>query len=159
MAVEGNRKNRMVWQDVIPAKIPQKNIKKTSKIKSALLALLKFTFYKKIVSKLSNISRKRLIVSMLFCTIILASLAGYFFLIKHAQPSQLVTPKTTGATPTLTKGTPEYTTVLPANKNIGELGGWTRVSPPDRNPVFAYIDKIGTNNRSLMASKKIRINK
>ena len=43
----------------------------------------------------------------------------------------------------LTKGTPDYPTVLPAGKSIQELGGWTLVSPPGREPAFAYIDKIG----------------
>ena len=43
----------------------------------------------------------------------------------------------------LTKGTPDYPTVLPTGKTIQELGGWTLVSPPGRDPVFAYIDKIG----------------
>ncbi|MDN5275384.1 MAG: hypothetical protein JWN33_33 [Candidatus Saccharibacteria bacterium] len=46
-------------------------------------------------------------------------------------------------TGSLTKGTPEYDTVLPAGKSIESLGGWTRVSPPERNPVFAYADLIG----------------
>jgi hypothetical protein len=44
---------------------------------------------------------------------------------------------------TLTKGTPDYPTVLPAGKTIQELGGWTLVSPPGRDPAFAYIDSIG----------------
>ena len=43
----------------------------------------------------------------------------------------------------LEKGTPNYNTLVPAGKNIKELGGWTRVSPPDHNPVYAYADKIG----------------
>jgi hypothetical protein len=43
----------------------------------------------------------------------------------------------------LQKGTPEYDTVLPAGKSIQDYGGWTRVSPPNRDPVFAYTDKIG----------------
>ncbi len=42
----------------------------------------------------------------------------------------------------LVKGTPEYKTYLPAGKNIESYGGWTRVSPPDRNPVYAYSDTI-----------------
>lgn len=42
----------------------------------------------------------------------------------------------------LTKGTPEYKTYLPAGKSIEAYGGWTRVSPPDRNPVYAYNDKL-----------------
>ena len=44
----------------------------------------------------------------------------------------------------LTKGTPRFATVLPAGSSINDFGGWTRVSPPDRNPVYAYADKIGT---------------
>lgn len=43
----------------------------------------------------------------------------------------------------LTRGIPDYPTVLPAGKTIQDLGGWTLVSPPDRDPAFAYIDKIG----------------
>lgn len=37
---------------------------------------------------------------------------------------------------------PQYTTVIPSGKNIQDLGGWKRISPQDRNPVFAYADKI-----------------
>jgi hypothetical protein len=43
----------------------------------------------------------------------------------------------------LQKGTPNYKTVLPAGKSITDYGGWTRVSPPNRNPVYAYSDTIG----------------
>lgn len=37
---------------------------------------------------------------------------------------------------------PEYTTLLPGGKSIDSLGGWHRVSPPDRDPVFAFVDKV-----------------
>ena len=37
---------------------------------------------------------------------------------------------------------PDYPTILPAGKTVDELGGWKRISPPDRNAVFAYADKI-----------------
>jgi hypothetical protein len=37
---------------------------------------------------------------------------------------------------------PAYTTILPVGKTIAQLGGWGRVSPPDKNPVFAYSDNI-----------------
>lgn len=43
----------------------------------------------------------------------------------------------------LVRGIPDYQTVLPAGKTIQDLGGWVRVSPPNRNPVYAYTDKIG----------------
>lgn len=45
---------------------------------------------------------------------------------------------------TLQKGTPDYKTILPAGHSIQDYGGWTRVSPPKRDPVYAYVDHIGT---------------
>jgi hypothetical protein len=38
--------------------------------------------------------------------------------------------------------TPDYITLLPTGKTIESLGGWTRVSPSNRNPVFAFMDTI-----------------
>ena len=38
---------------------------------------------------------------------------------------------------------PEYRTILPDGTSIDDLGGWRRVSPADRNPVFAYADTVG----------------
>ncbi len=37
---------------------------------------------------------------------------------------------------------PNYPTLLPNGKNIEVLGGWSRVSPPKSNPVFAYVDSL-----------------
>lgn len=36
----------------------------------------------------------------------------------------------------------EYQTLLPSDKSISELGGWKRISPEDKDPVFAYVDTI-----------------
>jgi hypothetical protein len=47
---------------------------------------------------------------------------------------------------------PDYPTLLPEGKTIESLGGWTRVSPPDRNPVFAYVDTI--NNKQINVSQQ-----
>lgn len=38
--------------------------------------------------------------------------------------------------------TPAYQTVLPKGKTIESLGGWARVSPLDKDPVFAYLDTV-----------------
>jgi hypothetical protein len=38
--------------------------------------------------------------------------------------------------------TPDFATVLPEGKSAGDLGGWTRVSPPENDPVYAYVDTI-----------------
>lgn len=52
-------------------------------------------------------------------------------------------PATAAGPPKLLRGTPSYATVLPAGKTIGQLGGWTRISPPGKDPVYTYVDKIG----------------
>jgi hypothetical protein len=40
------------------------------------------------------------------------------------------------------KSGPQFQAVLPANKNISDLGGWQRISPEGKAPVFAYNDEI-----------------
>jgi len=45
--------------------------------------------------------------------------------------------------PAVVSSTPEYQTLLPESKPVDELGGWKRVSPPENDPVFAYVDTIG----------------
>lgn len=47
---------------------------------------------------------------------------------------------------------PEYKTVLPDHKSISELGGWRRVSPPGKDPVYAYDDEI--NNIPISVSQQ-----
>jgi hypothetical protein len=37
---------------------------------------------------------------------------------------------------------PTYTTILPKEKSISELGGWKRISPPKKDPVFAFTDAV-----------------
>ncbi|MDQ5931978.1 MAG: hypothetical protein QG649_63 [Patescibacteria group bacterium] len=44
----------------------------------------------------------------------------------------------------LKKGTPQFETLIPEDSKIEDYGGWTRVSPPNRDPVFAYVDRIGS---------------
>ena len=42
----------------------------------------------------------------------------------------------------LERGTPNYATIIPQDKTIEQLGGWTRISPPDREAVYAYTDTL-----------------
>lgn len=42
----------------------------------------------------------------------------------------------------LERGTPSFPTVLPKGKTAEQLGGWTRVSPPQGEAVYAYTDTI-----------------
>lgn len=37
---------------------------------------------------------------------------------------------------------PQFDTVLPQGKAIEDLGGWVRVSPTDKDPVFAFVDVV-----------------
>lgn len=39
---------------------------------------------------------------------------------------------------------PTYQTILPVGKSIQQLGGWQRISPDDKDPVYAYADTIGS---------------
>lgn len=39
---------------------------------------------------------------------------------------------------------PDYQTILPNGESINKLSGWTRISPPGKDPVYAYVDKIGS---------------
>lgn len=38
--------------------------------------------------------------------------------------------------------TPTYSTVLPKEKSVNQLGGWKRISPPGKEAVFAYADTL-----------------
>jgi|GEM_PF-775922 len=42
----------------------------------------------------------------------------------------------------LQTGKPNYDTVLPNGKPISDYGAWVRVSPADKNPVYAYADEL-----------------
>lgn len=37
---------------------------------------------------------------------------------------------------------PEHTAFLPKGRSIEDLGGWRRVSPPHKEPVFAFTDTV-----------------
>ena len=92
--------------------------------------------------------RRHPVVSGLALTVIAAGTAFAFW--PGAAPAESPAPQTavrgaaTGDPGALQKGTPDYPTLLPAGKSIEELGGWTRISPPDRNAVYAYVDTIGS---------------
>lgn len=57
-----------------------------------------------------------------------------------AQASQPTT--STSSETSLTKGTPDFKTFLPSGKTIDSYGGWTRVSPSESAPVYAYSDNL-----------------
>lgn len=67
-----------------------------------------------------------------------------FIIISSRRPAGTAqNPTTTHSTTELPKETPGFDTLLPAGKTAEDFGGWTRVSPSDRNPVYAYADTVG----------------
>ncbi len=98
------------------------------------------------IAKLGILLRRipRRIYAFLAIIVIIAVLAATVLFILDRQRKTDFTTSTAGGTTItqLDKGQPDYATILPEGKSITELGGWTRVSPPERNPVFAYVDVI-----------------
>ncbi len=86
----------------------------------------------------------RLKISLFFVVLVVAILllwlSPHYFV--TTQPNQASSEDNTAVSGKLTKGTPDYPTILPSGKTITQLGGWTRVSPPDHNAVYAYTDTI-----------------
>lgn len=62
---------------------------------------------------------------------------------KTSSPENLTIDQKIGSQAPVGGTTPDFETLLPEGKTIESLGGWTRVSPPDRNPVFAFVDTVG----------------
>lgn len=86
------------------------------------------------------------IVGLVIAAIILGTLPAVrpFLMINSSSATpQPIEDEQTITTGTLRKGTPDYATLLPGGTSIETLGGWTRVSPANRDPVYAYVDKIG----------------
>jgi hypothetical protein len=83
--------------------------------------------------------RVGIITAALTALVVVAQLLG-----GHNAASTDKTPASGAYTrPQLHYGTPDFSTLLPAGKTIQQLGGWVRISPPDKDPVYTYVDKIG----------------
>ena len=91
----------------------------------------------KIKPKLPNISKKWLIIAVVVFVLAVGGVVAYRVLV--------------GDEPKVVQGvldanevaqTPDFATVLPEGKDINQLGGWARVSPPDKDPAFAYVDVL-----------------
>lgn len=94
---------------------------------------------------LRQLHKKRLLVSVAAAAVIALVIIAVFVIPKATQQAagapdtaQQVVVSEQDRTATV----PFYETLLPVGKSIEQLGGWTRVSPPDRNAVFAFMDHI-----------------
>lgn len=112
----------------------------TIEIRLAVPKLPKLPSKNTLLQRLPKPDRRTLLIASSAFAIV-GIMAGGSVLLKNVSPdgsrAAVISPLD------LPKGTPKYATLLPAGKSIEQLGGWTRISPPDRNVVFAYTDKIG----------------
>lgn len=93
-------------------------------------------------ARLSRMSRKRrLILAGAFVLLIVSAVVFYW---PRQTDTASTLPGSQNPLDQLQKGTPDYPTIIPAGKSIDDLGGWTRISPPEREPVYAYVDKINS---------------
>ncbi len=121
-----------------PVVVPHEKI---VEVKLSLPSLSLSPSYKKIRKRFSASPKKSMSIALLCLAIIATGIYA-----PHL-PIHTSTANTTGVsqiTQPLTQGTPSYATLLPVGKTATDLGGWTRISPANRDPVYAFVDKIGT---------------
>lgn len=116
---------------------------KTVEIKITLPSFPRWPGAKQFAANIKGASRRSLVIGLVCLIAILASTSVVLSGSKD-HPAAAADASPSNKTPQLTRGTPKYATVLPAGKTIQQLGGWARVSPPNRDPVYAYADRIGT---------------
>jgi hypothetical protein len=93
--------------------------------------------------RLPRVSKKVLLVVVCVAVVAAAAYGGSRFFWRDSDEVVKKKPapfssETLGAS----QAGPQYDTVLPAGKTIEELGGWGRVTPINKEPVFAYVDYI-----------------
>jgi hypothetical protein len=155
MGMQKQKNRQVVWQDIKPVRTPVKVVTKKhlwTQAKISLTAPFRLRVFSNINKLFVKINRKIQIAFALFIIVIAASGVYYFAsnnttvgqADKHQDDSYTVND--------LKKGAPDYSTVAPAEKDIDSLGGWTLISPPNSDPVYAYADKIG--NVSISVSQQ-----
>lgn len=119
----------------------QSNVK-TIEIRLTIPSDLKLPSASSIRKYLGSVTRRGW--AIILFTVIVVIIGGYALIFNDPpkkEPSVGGTAKS--GPPKLERGTPPFAYVLPAGKTADALGGWARVSPPGRAPVYAYIDHIG----------------
>lgn len=119
--------------------LPANTAVKTIEIKLSLPALPEMPSLASIRAKLAALPLNYALIGLLVIAFIIVSV--FHPLSRSSSAADTPALKAPGP-PTLQRGDPPYSTVLPAGKTAKSLGGWARVSPPGKNPVYAYIDKI-----------------
>ena len=100
--------------------------------------------FRNLLGRIRRLSKRQRLILGLLAVFITAGIV--FGIWRLQQSSSLPATTTTPTNPLeqLQKGTPDYPTLLPSGKSADDLGGWTRISPPEREAVYAYVDTINS---------------
>jgi hypothetical protein len=139
-----NETHKESTKKTAPKASPARSRTKTVEIKIALPTLPDVPAYTKLRLQLDRVPKRTRTTVGVMTVLAIISLGSYFTLNGSFSTVPEDAQAVTGA-PLLKKGTPNYKTLLPTGKTIESLGGWTRVSPPEKNPVFAYVDRLGNS--------------
>ena len=91
--------------------------------------------------KIAKLPRKALIGGL--CLVLIVGYAGTQLIKPQAATPKGDATAIKGRTSGLPRNEkPSFITVVPADKTIEELGGWTRISPENRDPVYAFADTL-----------------
>lgn len=146
MSSEGNRRKKVVWQDIVPMKpVAKAPIKKRSIVMRLMSRLRPRS------SRLKDLLKrpyKRLIIVILIAVALLGVLTGAWYLLRPNSEQTTPTAGTGTNAPKpagdLVPGTASYAVLLPDGKTIKDLGGgWVR---DQSHPLFIYLDTIDTVN-------------
>ena len=88
-----------------------------------------------------NSSRKTKLIGGVIIAVAVTTLGGYHW-VSNTSTTTATDPNAVDAKPDLVQGTPEYAVMFPEGRSIKSYEGSTWVNPPDRTPVFVYIDTI-----------------
>lgn len=104
---------------------------------------------KPLLQRWSQLPRKARYRLVILGTVLVIGTVGIFVLRPASINQTLFTTGSGVSTGNDSQATgPEYSTVTPSGAPIEQYGGWTRVSPANTDPAFAYLDKIeGTEIR------------
>lgn len=151
MAEQNNLKKRVVWQDFKPIKSLNKMPPPT-----ATQVVIEPS---KPVKKAKPLNKKTLRIIAITIVILSALAATWYFIIEpnfisHKNQSSNTSndanqTNSNNETPVLSKGNPDFTTISPSGADIASYGGWTRISPENTDPVYAYADKIDDTSISV----------
>jgi len=108
--------------------------------------------WKLVIRYINGLSRTQRLqhAGILLGSIVVLFVFSQIFSRHSIAPSQ--TTQTASGTAELPKESPTFTTILPSGKSASDYGGWTRISPSDRNAVYAYTDKL--NDVSIIISEQ-----